>query len=243
MSSRRYRVRVIVPIATSQYNDEVREALAPVTPPDFDVDVANIPRGTTDIQGRYDLMVNAPFVYELALESEATGYDGVFVSDFDMCGVEAAREVLNIPIIGAFPPTAFTAMSLADRFSIVTILPAVVALQGEHPKRYAVWDNLASIRPIDVPVKDLTNRAIVREKTFQTAMRCIKEDGAQAIILGCTGFIDIAGPVQERLVAAGQPAPVIDPNQTAFCFLQLLVRTGQKQSRLTYFPAFAKGPS
>lgn len=235
--SRRYRVRVIVPINTSQYNEEVRQTLAPVTPPDFDVDVANITGGTADIQGRYDLMINSPFVYQLAVESEQAGYDGVFVSDFDMCGVEATREVLNIPIIGGFPPIAFTAMSLADRFSLVTILPAVVAMQGEHPKRYAIWDNLASIRPINIPVKDLTNRVIVREKVYEASMRCIEEDGAQAIILGCTGFIDIARPVQERLAEAGHPAPVIDPNQTSFCFLQLLVRTGQKQSRLTYFPA------
>jgi allantoin racemase len=236
MSGPPYNVRIIVPVNTSDYNAEVQQAVAPVTPPDFTFDVRNITSGSPFIEGRYDLYTNAPYVIQLAQETEAEGFDGIFVTDFDMCGVEPAREVVNIPIIGGFVPCAFAAMSIADRFSIVTILDSVVAMQTEHVTQYGLTDAFASIRSINVPVPELTNREVVRQAVFQTATQCITEDGAQAIVLGCTGFIDIAGPVQQALAAAGTPAPVIDPNMTSFTFLQMLVRTGQMQSRLTYYP-------
>jgi Asp/Glu/hydantoin racemase len=45
-------------------------------------------------------------VVELAQAIEKDGFDGIWLTDFDMCGVEAAREVIDIPIIGGFPAAA-----------------------------------------------------------------------------------------------------------------------------------------
>ena len=43
--------------------------------------------------------------------------------------VEAAREVIDIPIIGGFPTSVFTALGLCQRFGILTILPSTLAMQ------------------------------------------------------------------------------------------------------------------
>ena len=152
-----------------------------------------------------------------------------------MCGVEAAREVIDIPIIGGFPASAFTALALSQRFSIVTILQSTLAMQRAHPQTYGIQDTFASIRAIDCPVAQLENIDVVVVRTFEAAMAAIKEDGAQAILLGCTGFVDVASRVSTLLSEAlGVYVPVIDPNQAGFSFLVSLVRMKVRPSRLTY---------
>jgi allantoin racemase len=229
------RICVLVPVATSQYNDRIMKAIAPVVPPDVHVEIRNIAEGHPDIENRTNWLQNGMPVVELAQAIANDGFDGVWLTDFDMCGVEAAREVIDIPIIGGFPASAFTALALSQRFSIVTILQSTLAMQRAHPQTYGIEDTFASIRAINCPVAQLEDIDVVIIRTFEAALKAIKEDGAQSILLGCTGFVDVASRVSRMLSdEMGGFVPVIDPNQAGFSFLVSLVRMQLRPSRLTY---------
>jgi hypothetical protein len=86
-----YRIRIIAPVNTDAYNARILEAVHSVQPPDVEVDVKNIDSGHDCIESRWDLTQNAPGVVRLAAATAAAGYHGIFVTDFDMCGVEACR--------------------------------------------------------------------------------------------------------------------------------------------------------
>jgi len=225
---------VIVPINNTSVNEEILKSVKEVAAPDVEIDIANITEGSAFIQSRYDLANNAPHVIKLAQKAEKDGYDGVFVTDMDMCGVEASREVINIPIIGGFRANAYTAMMLAQKFSIITILDSVKDLQLDHIRDFGIVNNFASIRVINIPVGELSDKSQAITRVYEESLKCIEEDGANAIILGCTGFVDVAKPVQELLKNYGKPVPVLDPNQLAISYLDLLVRNKLIQSRLTY---------
>jgi allantoin racemase len=229
------RICVLVPVNTSQYNDRIMKALKPVIPADVQVDIRNITSGHPDIENRTNWLQNGMPVVELAQAIEKDGYDGIWLTDFDMCGVEAAREVVDIPIIGGFPPSAFAALMLSQRFSIVTILESTLAMQRAHPQTYGIVDTFASIQAINCPVAQLEDIDVVIVRTFEAALKAIKDDGAQSILLGCTGFVDVASRVSTLLTEAlGAYVPVIDPNQAGFSFLVSLVRMQVRPSRLTY---------
>ena len=229
------RICVLVPVATSQYNERILKAIAPVVPPDVQVEIRNITQGHPDIENRTNWLQNGMPVVELAQAIANDGFDGIWLTDFDMCGVEAAREVIDIPIIGGFPATAFTALALSQRFSIVTILQSTLAMQRGHPQTYGIQDSFASIRAINCPVAQLDDVDVVVIRTFEAALKAIKEDGAQSILLGCTGFVDVASRVSQLLTKElGAYVPVIDPNQAGFSFLVSLVRMQVRPSRLTY---------
>jgi allantoin racemase len=229
------RICVLVPVNTSQYNDRIIKAITPVLPADVQVEIRNITSGHPDIENRTNWLQNGMPVVELAQAIEKDGFDGIWLTDFDMCGVEAAREVIDIPIIGGFPPSAFAALMLSQRFSIVTILQSTLAMQRAHPQTYGIEDTFVSIRAIDCPVAQLENVDVVVARTFEAAMKAIKEDGAQSILLGCTGFVNVASRVSTLLgEALGSYVPVIDPNQAGFSFLVSLVRMQVRPSRLTY---------
>ncbi|MBK3738887.1 aspartate/glutamate racemase family protein [Paraburkholderia nemoris] len=229
------RICVLVPVATSQYNERILKAIAPVVPPDVQVEIRNITQGHPDIENRTNWLQNGMPVVELAQAIANDGFDGIWLTDFDMCGVEAAREVIDIPIIGGFPATAFTALALSQRFSIVTILQSTLAMQRGHPQTYGIQDSFASIRAINCPVAQLDDVDAVVIRTFEAALKAIKKDGAQSILLGCTGFVDVASRVSQLLTKElGAYVPVIDPNQAGFSFLVSLVRMQVRPSRLTY---------
>ncbi len=229
------RICVLVPVATPQYNDRIMKAIAPVLPADVQVEIRNITQGHPDIENRTNWLQNGMPVVELAQAIANDGFDGIWLTDFDMCGVEAAREVIDIPIIGGFPAAAFAALMLSQRFSIITILQSTLAMQRGHPQTYGIQDTFASIRAIDCPVAQLGNVDVVVVRTFEAALKAIQEDGAQAILLGCTGFVDVASRVSTLLSEAlGAYVPVIDPNQAGFSFLVSLVRMQVRPSRLTY---------
>jgi len=204
--------------------------------------VHNIDQGHDCIQNRTNWLQNGYPVVELAKSLQDQGFDGIWLSDFDMCGVEAAREVVDIPIIGGFPTSAFTALGLCQRFGILTILPSTLAMQQGHVLTYGQQDNFAGIAPIDCPVDQLANVDVVVAKSFPVALKLIHQNGAQALLLGCTGFVGVAEKLSPLLSEALQAyVPVIDPNQAGISCLISLVRMGLRPSRLCYSPATLTG--
>ncbi|MBU0916182.1 aspartate/glutamate racemase family protein [Aquabacterium parvum] len=241
-ATRRLRIAIIAPVNTSQFNDLLLKAVAPVLPPDVDVSVHNIDQGHDCIQNRTDWLENGFPVVKLAKSLQDQGFDGIWLSDFDMCGVEAAREVIDIPIIGGFPTSAFTALGLSQRFGILTILPSTLAMQQGHVLTYGQSENFAGIAPIDCPVDQLSNVDVVVAKSFPVALKLINERGAQSLLLGCTGFVGVAEKLSVLLSEALQAyVPVIDPNQAGIGYLISLVRMGIRPSRLCYSPATING--
>jgi Asp/Glu/hydantoin racemase len=229
------RICVLVPVATDQFNQRIMSAVAPVVPPDVQVEVRNIASGHPCIESRAHWLENGMPVVELARRIEKDGFDGIWLTDFDMCGVEAAREAIDIPVIGGFPTSAFTALMLSQRFSIITILQSTLAMQREHTLTYGLHDSFASIRAVDCPVEHLDNIDVVIARTFALAEQAVKEDGAQSILLGCTGFVDVASRVATLLEESlGVYVPVIDPNHAGFSLLVALIRMRVRPSRITY---------
>ncbi len=235
-------LRIIAPVATDAYNARILEAVQPVLPPDVVVDVRNIEHGHDCIENRWDLAQNVPGVVALAVASEQEGKQGIFVTDFDMCGVEACREVVDIPVLGGFVPCAFTALALSQRFSIITILESTVGMQFDHIRNYGLTEGFASIRAINCSVEQLADVELVISRVFEEGLRAIREDGAQSLLLGCTGFVGVAAEVERLLCEAVNGfVPVVDPNQASIGLLISMVRAKLRPSRLCYAKAKLSG--
>jgi Asp/Glu/hydantoin racemase len=127
---------------------------------------------------------------------------------------------------------------LSEKFSIVTVLGNLIPLFREHVRGQGITENLASIRAIDIPVPDLADDSKREElilKLLDECQKAVDEDGAEAIVLGCTGMIDIAKEVSGLLSDYySKPVPVIDPNGAAIGYLELLIRNKLTHSKITY---------
>ena len=231
------KLKIIIPVNTTEYNRLIENSVQPVLDSEISIDIEAISQGSPFIQSRLDLTMNAPHVVELARKAEKEGFDGIFVTDMDMCGVEAARQAVSIPVIGGFRASAFTAMMLAKRFSILTVAN-VEEMQSEHTRNFGISENLASVRPLNIIVPNLAEddaRQLILEHLYQEALKAIELDGANALIFGCTGFVRFAQPLAAMLEdKLGKKIPVLDPNCCAISYLALLVKNNLSQSQLTY---------
>jgi allantoin racemase len=234
------RIRIIVPIISTAFNEEVRKEGAQFAAGDVTLEVVNIEKGPASIESGFDEMLAAPAIVENAVRAEKDGCDGVFIDCFGDPGVVAAREMVSIPVVGAFQPAALTACALAGRWSVVTVLKNVVPMLRDLARRLGVESNIASLRDIDTPVLELQDKDTFQKRLLVQIEKAVSEDGAEAVILGCTGMIGVARSLQEEMAKAGKPVPVIDPTAAALGYLQLLIRSGLTHSKLCYRPPPAK---
>ncbi|MCP4720293.1 MAG: racemase [Desulfobacteraceae bacterium] len=229
------KIKIIVPAATDEFNAGIKKEVDTVKAPDCSISIENLKSGPQSIESRYDEFLAGPDIVKISLNAQQQGFDGIFIDCFGEPQVSVVREIVDIPVIGGFGAALMTANMISQKFSIISVLDRVVAMNSDLVRTYGLGQNIASMPIIGMEVKELKNKKKLIERLVEVSLNAIKEQGAQAIVLGCTGMLDVAKSVEKILKDKGKPAPVIDPTTTAIGFLQSLIRNNLSQSRLTYF--------
>lgn len=202
---------------------------------DIELLVANIPHGPDSMECAYDAAIAAPYILQQVVAAEAEGCDAVVIDCAADPALRAAREISELPVISAGEASYHAAMMVAGKFSVITVLPTTSNELEEHLAAYGFASRVASIRSACVPVLALADEAAAEEHLYAAAKRAIEEDGAQAIVLGCTGMMAMRDSLEQRL-----GVPVIEPYSAAVQFAASLVRMKLRQSRLSYIKAGQK---
>ena len=146
-----------------------------------------------------------------AIERAApTGPDAFLVWGGLDPGVALARQRVNVPVIGVAQATYAVAAQLGTRLGLVVYEAAIVDAIRAGARAYGVEQLIASVRPIDVPMPELTpRRAHVRERIVEEAGVALAQDGAQAIYVNGMSMLPAAISAEELSSRIG--APVLDP--------------------------------
>ena len=228
------RIRVVLPVSHSRLSDEaLREALLYASP-GTEISIATLAYGPQSVEGVFEEAMAVPGILERAREAERDGCDAVISDCFGDPGVHAARELLNIPVIGPAEASFLLAASLGHRFSVVTVLDSVVPLIEHLVTIAGLSTRLASVRTINIPVLGLKNRAAMQAALYEQMLLALRQDRAHVLILGCTGMTDVAEELRAELLTAGYDVPVISPVGAAIKLAESTVGLGLKQSRVTY---------
>ena len=201
------------------------------------LDIVTLEKGSTSLESMYDEFHSAPYILKKIKWAEENQYDAVVVDCFFDPAVEAAREIASIPIIGPGHSAAYLAIQLATKFSIVgpTIDSNSKRIVISNMKKYGVVDRLASLRGVNLEVLELeTNPQITLELLAKEAEEAIMKDGAEAIVLGCTGLSTFAKLLQERLAKEDLHVPVIEPLRAAIYNALYMVLYGISHSKLSF---------
>lgn len=141
---------------------------------------------------------------------------------------------MDIPVFGGFEPATHFALGLADNISIVTVMPNVVSLMEGNVSKAKLNGRIVSIRNVNIPVEELQDHEKLCKALVEQSLLAIREDGAQAIVMGCTGFVDVAERIKHDLLAEGYNVPVLEAAQSALKLCEVYAKMGLRQSRLTY---------
>lgn len=228
-------LRVINPTTTTSWVPDTLALFEDAASDGTTVTVATIPAGTPSIESRRDEALVTPWVLRAAQQGDAEGCDAITVDCMLDPGVQAAREVVDIPVLGPCEASMHLAATIGHRFSVISVAEHHRDLMIEQARRYGVEPRLASVRSLQIPVLELDDDP---DATFRMMVRrareAVQHDQAQAIVLGCTGLAGQAAQVQSVLEAEGIGVPVIDPSAAATRMLETIVSMGLTGSRITY---------
>lgn len=198
--------------------------------PGTELDTAAIEKGPASIESRYDEILAIPEIVRRVMEAEREGVDACVINCFGDPGVRACREVVGIPVVGPCEASLLLAASLCNRFSVITVLRNVIGMIEENARVYGLSEKLASVRAVEIPVLELhrmeekTERALLEE-----GRKALEEDGAEVLILGCTGMTGMAERLSKEL-----KVPVVDPLPSAIKFAETLVSLRLTHSKLAF---------
>jgi allantoin racemase len=200
-----------------------------------EVAVQDAPEGPASIESSVEEHLAIPGVLKGTVDAEKEGFDALIVGCFGDPGVEPARELAEIPIIGPCESSLAASIPLGHKTSIITVLENVVYTQWRVARVAQLEQRLASVRAVEVPVLNLAKqRAHVLEAFVQQGKRAMEQDGADVLIPGCMSmaFLGIAEDVQKEL-----GIPVLNPAAIALKTAELYVRLGLSHSKRAYpFP-------
>jgi allantoin racemase len=232
---RKASIRVVIPVVGEHWGATVQEAYACAGRPGTEISAVAIDRGPASIESARDEALAIPGVLSRVQEAEAEGMDAVVLDCMADPGLDAARELTSIPIIGPAQTAMHLAVMLAHRFSVISVLEQ--GIPGVHHQilRYGLAGKVASVRAINIPVLEMgKDRERVIRAVIEESAKAVGEDGAHIIVPGCTEMIGMAPAVQKGLAERGCEVPVIDPPAVAVKLAEGLVDISLTHSKRTY---------
>ena len=233
------RIHIVVPITSESFNEQITQEARGFLGSGPEVEVSCLPYGPASIESFYDETLAGPPIVSEVMRAAAQGADGVFITCFGDPAVPAARELVDIPVVGGFEPAVAAALNLGERFSVVTVLHNVVPMISGLATRMGIHSRMASIEVIDTPVLELHDTDALIESLLEASRRAL-DAGADVLVLGCTGMLGVAAALQDRLESECGRVPVVDPTGASLGMLLTMHSMGLKPSRRTYMPPPAK---
>ena len=228
------KILILRPII-SKREDALEEAIfRPFLSPGTEIEARRLQHGSASIECEYDVAVNTPDIIRLAVEAEQEGFDGAIINCFADPALDAVREAVHYPVVGAGSAAISMALNVGRRIAILTIVPNILPL---FKKLYADQINagrICAVKSIDVPVLSIYGDDLIYEKLYERAVEAVTQDGADTIVFGCTGLGGMADKVQKRLAENGMPVPVVDPTGASVSMLESLIRNHLTHSKLTW---------
>jgi len=154
----------------------------------------------------------ADAVVARVVRAQKEGFDAVFICCCYDPGLWEAREIADIPVIGAFEAAAHHANAISQRYSVIATEPKTAHCYRELAQLYGTDSKLASVRHIGLSARESypsrTPFEVIVARTLEVSRKCVEEDGAEAIVMGCTLQ---SCPLTVAGVGAAQGAPILDP--------------------------------
>lgn len=193
------KILFVNPNSTDSMTNKVRDTAKHILPSDVGVIAMSNTNGPASIQGPEDGDAAIPGMLETIQAGIDIGADAVVIACFDDTGIEQARSMCNLPVIGIGQAAYHASMLSGLKFSVVTTLSVSVPVLEENIKHFGVHSYCCRVRASEVPVLDLEKPGSNAENKISNEIgMAIREDKCKAIVLGCAGMTDLAHRMQQQ---------------------------------------------
>ena len=236
-------IRVVIPVLHSdELVDKCRHEYDHAAGPDVAMSYVCLEHGTSTIESKLDLALAQPDTIRCCIEAEHDGCDAVVIACF---GVRAAtaprRRHSSQSWARERPPSTSGACSEAGSQSSPC---------SRRPCRsWCRWSSAqdscqARLGSCD-PVRGDGLRPQLRPDVVEQAAAAVSDDGAEVVVMGCTGTgVDMVPQITELLAdRLGTYVPVIDPVCAAVSLAEACARHSYRPSKRAFPTRGTHGPT
>ena len=174
-----------------------------------------------------------PLVAEVAQRAEADGYDAVVPFGTLDAGVELARNLVRIPIVGAGQSVLHLGAQLSNRLGVIAYEEKSIPFMRKQMHAWRIADSVVGIRSVEIPLPESTkNRTAMRARFIHVARELIENFAAEIIVPMGVTMVPVQFSPQEFEGELG--VPVMDALKTSIQTAEMLVRMGLTNSVRTY---------
>jgi allantoin racemase len=231
------RILVVNPNTTKSMTATIADAALRVKNAVTDIIAITSSMGPVSIEGYYDEAFAVPgLLIELA-KGEREGADAAIIACFDDTGLDAARALCNIPVIGICEAALSATAFIAQRFSVVTTMERS-RLPLEHLVHRYGMGNRVKVRAADIPVLSLEDpHSDAKARLRAEIQLALEQDRAEAIVLGCAGMADLTAELSHEF-----GVPVIDGVACAVKQAESLVALGLRTAKKSAYATPVEKP-
>ncbi len=220
-------------------NDEIkrRDSIAnSLTSSDIKVTVMEVGKGALSIESAVEeYMSIGPMLRKLVDIRKEKQYAAIIIGCAGDPGLSAARELMDIPVIGPAESSIHFACMISDRFSILTVLQAGIESQDSTRilvREKGLESRLASIEFVQMPIVDMwgTNRDAIIDQMVDGVLKA-KQNGAGCIVLGC---MSLAFLMLDDIIEKRTDIPIVNPLKTSIKTAEAFIDLNLMHSRITY---------
>lgn len=173
---------------------------------DVQIDIKKIEKATVTLNAYtetlYFELLQRPYTIEAVIQAEREGYDAAIIGCYMDPGLEEAREVANIPVVGLAEASFSIAHMLTGKrrkIAIISIGEKVNIRIVENIDRWGFDSQLISVRPVRLVSPETYDKVMtssqppasdiqkLKDESIKVARGCI-QDGAEVVIPGCAGL-------------------------------------------------------
>ncbi|NTF08983.1 aspartate/glutamate racemase family protein [Agrobacterium rubi] len=215
------RILIVNPNTTASMTATIADSAARVANAGTDITAATSSMGPVSIEGYYDEAFAVPGLLVEIAKGEMAGAQAAIIACFDDTGLDAARALANIPVIGICEAALATTSFIAQRFTIVTTMERSRQPLEHLVHRYGMAGR-CNVRAADIPVLSLEDPASnARDKLRHEIGLALRDDRAEAIVLGCAGMADLTAELRREF-----NVPVVDGVAAAVKQAEALIALG-----------------
>jgi allantoin racemase len=206
------KIFVINPNTSESVTEHIHRELLKIKRPDTELTVVNPEHGPVSIESAYDETLAAYHILDLVKMANSEGYDAIVLACFSDPGLDACKEISDIPVVGIEEATLHMAAMLGHRFSIMTGMKRRIPTRDWHVALRGCSTFYAGSPALEMSVLEMDgNPEKAKKRILELARQCVQQDRAEVIVLGCAGLTGYAEDIERELGAV-----VLDPTSVAF---------------------------
>ncbi|KUK56043.1 MAG: Hydantoin racemase [Atribacteria bacterium 34_128] len=219
------KILCINPLGTDTFDVPIYEYLCTVKNKDTLIDVVSLEKGPQHLEYYYYEALVLADILKKVKQAEKDGYDAAIIGCFYDPGLLEAREIVNkMSVVAPAESSMHIASTLGHKFSIIVGRDKWIPQMMENVVKCGFKEKLASFKPLGLGVYDFhKDEKLTIKLQKEAAKEAVEKDGAEVIILGCTGQFGFYRELQEYL-----GVPVIDAILAPFKYAEFLIELKEK---------------